>query len=226
MNRDALASTHQPTIGRIELEGTEAEDVAPRAHRRQIMPKRPRLMRHLDQNVCKSCTLNAQSPRSSEHVRRATRYMHRNTGKRLGFTGHTSAHIRKETRPTGQDDPQTAKVTRRTARTTAPTSNSYVRPVHRTARIAKWRGRTAHATAQTMNRDALTPPMTTPIVKTPGQTLARVSPGASPFDASDELDRRRPTGPRTRDFLKCDSRRVHRRCAGRARSGGAGSETT
>jgi hypothetical protein len=28
-------------------------------------------MRHLDQNVCKSCTLNAQSPRSHEHNRRA-----------------------------------------------------------------------------------------------------------------------------------------------------------
>ena len=142
---------HEPTKRGIELEGTEAEDIAPRAHRRprRIMPKRRRLTRHRDQNVCKPCTLNAQSPRSSDHCRRAARHTQVNTRKRPGVTAHTSAQRRKLPRPNGRTTAQTAKSSRRTEHTTALTSNSHVRPVHTTAPTAKSRGPTAHSTGQT-----------------------------------------------------------------------------
>ena len=69
----------------------------------------PRHRDHRDQNVCKPCTLNAQSPRSSEHVSRATRHTHGHTGKPPRFTAHTSAQRRKQTRPDGRTTAQTAK---------------------------------------------------------------------------------------------------------------------
>ena len=139
------------------------------------MPKRRRFTRQRDRSVCKSCTPNVESPRSSEYVRRATRHTHGNSGNLRGFMAHTSAHRRKATRPTGQTTAETAKSRRQTAHTTALTSNSHPLMVHPTAPTAKSRGPTAHSTAQMANLCAPTLLMTMLTAKTHGQIVTTTS---------------------------------------------------
>ena len=87
-------------------------DLTPSADYRSGMRRKGRrFTRHRDHNVCKPCTLNAQSPRSSGHGRRATRHTDGNTRNRHGLTAHPSAPRRKQTPPTGQPTAHTGEVT-------------------------------------------------------------------------------------------------------------------